>query len=350
MPLKVIIVDDSALVCQVLTRELSRFDGIDVVGSACDPFEARRLIVGLGPHVVVLDVEMPHADGIALLRRLMAHHPLPVVVMSSPTRLGRAQAIEALEAGAVDAVIKPGIGTAPATMAAELVAAIRTAATVDPFRALATRRMNPGRFTPHSRSSLRRTVVIGTSLGGPAALESILVAMPADGPGIVAAVHMPAGFTASYADRVDALTRMRVVEARHGDRIEPGLCLIAPGGTHTLVRATPTGPCVALRSAPAIGGHVPSIDALLESAARALGPDAIGVVLTGMGADGAIGLRAMFDAGAATIAQDEATSVVFGMPAEAIKAGGAGYIAALGAIPALLLRLAAEPGRRPQLD
>jgi len=346
MTISVLVVDDSAFVRHALTRELSRFDDIVVTGSAADAFEARRLIVAQPPDVVTLDVEMPLMDGITFLGKVMTHHPLPVVVVSSSTPVGSARAIEALRAGAFAAVCKPGRGHALATMATELAETIRAAAAVDPARLLRMRRAGLPRVMAVGKAIPKRTVVIGTSLGGPAALESILTVMPADGPGIVAALHMPAGYTASFANRLDALTHMHVTEARHGDKIKPGLCLVAPGGVHTIVRGSPKSPHVVLRADPGLGGHVPSIDVLFESTARTLGSSAVGAILTGMGSDGAAGLRAMRDAGAATVAQDEATSIVFGMPGQAVKAGAVCHMAALGDIPRLLIRLAAARASR----
>ncbi len=326
----------------VLTRELSRSEDLDVRCVVADTFEARRLLVRAQPSVVVLDMNLPGDDAIGFLRAVAAHHPRPVVALVSPGAAGHETAVRALQAGAIDTVTKPGPGTSFTVLAGVLLTAIRDAATAGPG---AGGRLRPARrhaFLGAQHPKPRRAVVLGASLGGPAAIEAILRAMPPGGPAMVAGIHMPAGHTASFARRLDSLCRMRVAEAGNGDRVEAGVCLIAPGGMHTLVRGTPGSPSVTLRPPLAARGYVPSLDALFESVARSLAGAAVGVILTGMGADGAAGLRAMRDAGAATVAQDEASSVVFGMPGEAVKAGAADHVAALDDIPALVLRLAGE--------
>lgn len=348
MPIRVLIVDDSALVRRALSRALAGFEDIEVVGGAPDPFVARQLIVETRPDVVTLDIELPRMDGITFLRKLMQHHPLPVVVVSSYTPAGSSRAIEALEAGALEVICKPHEGYALRAMALELVSTIRAAAAIDTARLRAARRVGLRPLAPRAGSAAKRPVIIGASLGGTTALSTILAALPADAPGIVAALHMPGRYTTAFAKRLDGLSRMRVSEATTGDRPEPGHCLIAPGGTHTLVRADDGAARILLKDGPAVFGHQPSIDVLFESAARSLGANAVGVVLTGMGSDGATGLRAMHAAGAATVAQDEETSVVWGMPGAAVKAGGVDHVAPLQDIPALIVKLATSnvPARR----
>jgi two-component system, chemotaxis family, protein-glutamate methylesterase/glutaminase len=347
MPIRVLIVDDSALVCRTLSRALSGFADIEIVGTAPDPFVARRLIVETTPDVVTLDIELPRMDGITFLRKLMLHHPLPVIVVSSFTPAGSARAVEALEAGALGVVNKPHDGFALRVMAAELVQTIRIAAAVDMARLRAARRIGLRPLLARAGRPARRLALIGASLGGTTALSSILAALPADAPGIVAALHMPGRYTSAFAQRLDSLSRMHVAEARHGDQPRAGLCLLAPGDAHTLVRARDGKPFIVIKDGPPVAGHRPCINVLFESAARSLGPDAVGVVLTGMGADGAAGLRAMHDAGAPTAAQDEETSVVFGMPAAAVKAGGVAHVASLSEMPSLIVRLATADRSHP---
>jgi two-component system, chemotaxis family, protein-glutamate methylesterase/glutaminase len=347
MTVRVLIVDDSPVDRRILDRALSRADDIEVVGTAADPYEARELIVECRPDVLTLDLEMPRMDGLTFLRRLMVHHPLPVVVVSSYTPVGSATAVEALEAGAIDVLSKPHADYGVQTMAADLTRSVREAAGAHPRR-----HFDPGRVGLQSlvrgvAVPPKRFVVLGGSLGGPAALTTILTALPAGAPGMVAAIHMPQDYTTAFARRLDSISRLRVVEASDGAKLEHGLCLLAPGGMHTIVRGGPRRPFVQVHEGPPIAGCRPSVDVLFKSAARTLGAEAVGVVLTGMGADGAAGMREMRDAGAVTIAQDEESSVVFGMPGQAVKAGGVVHVTSLAAIPTQIVKLAgAAPVKR----
>jgi two-component system chemotaxis response regulator CheB len=315
-PARLLIVDDSALVRQILARELGAAEGIDVVGTATDPYAARDLVVELQPDVLTLDLEMPRMDGITFLRKLMRHHPLPVIVVSSLTAEGSALAIEALDAGAVDVLAKPGPSYSVGDMAAQLaerVIAVRgmrvEARTAAPVRRLAMTRTTD------------RVVAIGASIGGTHALHEVLAAMPADGPGIVIAQHMPEHFTAAFAGRLRETCAIDVREAKDGDTVTAGRALIAPGNRHLVLRRQGAVYHVEVRSGPLVAGHRPSIDVLFKSVARYAGANAVGVLMTGMGHDGASGLQAMHEAGARAIAQDEATSVVFGMAREAVRLG-----------------------------
>lgn len=340
MPVRVLVIDDSALVRTILSRALAAFDEIEIAGVAPDPFVARDLIVELEPDVLTLDIELPHMDGITFLRKVMRYHPLPVIVVSSLTPKGSSVALDALEAGALDVVCKPHTGHSLAAMAADLAQKIVAAAGVDVTRARPAENTAP-RTSPVVGGTPRRPVVVGGSLGATNALLAILAALPENGPAMVAALHMPGRFTGEFAKRLDGMAKMRVTEAGDGDKLQPGTCLLVPGDQHALFRGLASAPRVELRDGPPVGGHRPSINVLFKSAARVLQGNAVGVVLTGMGADGATGLRDMHDAGAATIAQDEATSVVYGMPRAAAEAGAVDRIAALGEIPGLIVEFAA---------
>jgi two-component system, chemotaxis family, protein-glutamate methylesterase/glutaminase len=341
MPVRVLVIDDSALVRNILSRALAAFDEIEIVGAAPDPFTARDLIVQLQPDVVTLDVELPHMDGITFLRKLMRYYPLPVIVVSSLTPKGSTVALDAMEAGALDVVCKPHHGHSLAAMAADLAAKIVAAAQADPGRSR--QPASPAAQAPVVKSRTpRRSVIVGGSLGATNALLTMLASLPADGPEMVAALHMPGRFTGEFAKRLDRVANMTVTEARDGDRLERGLCLLVPGDQHAVIQSVAAIRRVRLKDGPPVASHRPSINVLFKSAARALQADAVGVVLTGMGDDGAVGLREMHDAGAATVAQDQATSVVFGMPKAAIEAGAIDQVAALGDIPGLIVELASR--------
>jgi len=339
MSVRVLIVDDSAIVRRILSQQLEQQPGIEVVGTAPDPYVARDRILQLNPHVLTLDVEMPRMDGISFLRKIMRHYPMPVIIVSSLTPEGSALAIDALEAGAFDIMPKPGAAYTVGEMAAGLAEKIRAAATVD----TRTLRARPLEEMTAQRLSLAATttkvVAIGASTGGTQALQSVLGTLPANAPGIVVAQHMPENFTRMFADRLNEVCAVHVKEASDGDVVGPGLALIAPGNKHLVLRRSGAQYRVQVRPGPLVGGHRPSIDVLFKSVARYAGSNAVGVLLTGMGADGAEGLRAMHDAGARTIAQDERTCVVFGMPAEAIRRGAADHIVGLPVIPRKILDL-----------
>ena len=339
---RVLIVDDSAVVRAILSQQLGEFRGIEVVGTAPDPYIARDKIVQLDPDVVTLDIEMPRMDGITFLRKLMAHRPTRVVIVSSLTPEGGELAMEAIEAGAVDVVAKPGPAYTVGDMVSQLADKIMAAASVR----IDTRVVTP--VPPTKRLALTRTtnkvIAIGASTGGTVALQQILESLPHDSPGIVAVLHMPEHFTAAYARRMNELCAIEVREACDGDAVVRGRALIAPGNRHTLLSRSGASYRVAVKDGPAVNRHRPSIDVLFKSVARYAGRNAVGVIMTGMGSDGAVGLKAMRDAGARTIAQDEATSVVFGMPKEAIGLGAADRVLPLGHIAAGILDMATEVG------
>ncbi len=354
---RVLVVDDSALMRQLLTQILSSDPGIEVVGAAPDPIRAWQLVQTLRPDVITLDVEMPRMDGLAFLERLMRAHPMPVLMVSSLTERGCRTTLRALELGAVDVVTKPKIDVARgiAELAGELVRKVKAAGAARPRARARVAAAAPVAPSPRSAllraearpsAMLRTTDVVfalGASTGGTEALREVLVALPADSPGLVIVQHMPEAFTRAFAERLDGLTRIRVREARDGDTIRPGLALIAPGGTHHMeVVRSGAHYSVRLLPTPAVNHHRPSVDVLFRSCAHALGSNAVGAILTGMGGDGAAGLLAMRRAGARTIAQDEASCVVFGMPREAILAGAAEHVCSLDHVAPALLRLAHE--------
>jgi two-component system chemotaxis response regulator CheB len=324
----VLVVDDSALVRRILTRELEAAGGITVVASAPDPYVARDHVVELDPDVITLDIEMPRMDGVTFLRKLMRYRPKPVVVVSSLTPAGSALALEALEAGAVDVLAKPGPAYSVGDMSEQLVRTIRAAAYARVIPHTTT--------TPPKRLSLAETtnkvIAIGASIGGTMAIQDVLQAMPLQTPGIIITQHMPAEFTAGFAARLRERCAIDVIEARNGDRVVTGRALIAPGGHHLVLRRDGATYHVEVRSGPLISGHRPSIDIMFKSVAKYAGANAVGVIMTGMGHDGAAGLAAMHQAGAVTLAQDESSSVVFGMAREAIAAGAVDEVVPLGRI------------------
>ena len=375
-PIRVLVVDDSAVVRQVMSEILSAAPGIEVVGTASDPIFAMAKMRRDWPDVITLDVEMPRMDGFSFLRQLMAERPTPVIVCSTLTSRGAETTMQALAAGAVSIIAKPTLGLKGFLndSAQELVAAVRAAARAN-LRALragagaggprASARMASGSgaatgaatgaalarlgaatgTTPAAASPARaeamaettdRIIALGTSTGGTQALEAVLRGLPRTVPGIVVVQHMPEKFTAMFAQRLDQVCALEVLEAQDGQRVIPGRVLIAPGGRHMTLRRSGAQYLVEVRDGPPVNRHRPSVDVLFRSVARCAGRNALGVIMTGMGDDGARGLREMFDAGAQTIAQDEASSVVFGMPKEAIRLGAASRILALPSIgPAL---------------
>jgi two-component system, chemotaxis family, protein-glutamate methylesterase/glutaminase len=314
--IRVLIVDDSAVTRAMLRDALSLATDIQVIGEAGDPYEAREQIVRLQPHVVTLDLEMPRMDGLSFLSRLMQHYPLPVVVVSS---LGRSQtevALRALALGAVEVIGKPSRQHAMGSIREPLLRAVRTAAAAN-VSAPDSFEYEPAAGLS-STASRPRLIAIGASTGGPAAIERVLAAMPANAPPIVIVQHMLAGFSAAFARRLDQICALRVKEVEDGEVLRDGTAVIAPGGRHLTVTSWNGVLRAGLRDGPPIHYQRPAVDVLFHSVARAVGGAAVGVQLTGMGADGASGLRAMRNAGAHTIAQDERTSVVFSMPNEAI--------------------------------
>jgi len=343
--IRTLVVDDSALMREILQEILSQDPEIEVVGTASDPFQAREKILRLNPDVLTLDVEMPRMDGLSFLEKLMRAHPMPVVMVSSLTKKGCETAVRALELGAIDCVAKPRLDVRAGTMeqADEIIHKVKAAA-----QAQLRRRNRPavapsaavGHVAPQSAlfNATNKVVAIGASTGGTEALAEVLTSLPADAPGMVIVQHMPAGFTRAFAQRLDSICRVRVKEARDGDPVLTGHALIAPGSFQmSLVRSGAANHVRVFPGEP-VNHHRPSVDVLFEACAKELGSNAVGVIMTGMGADGARGLLAMRRAGAHTIAQDEATCVVFGMPGEAIAMGGAEEIKPLGEIASAMLR------------
>ena len=334
--IKVLCVDDSALIRSVMTEIINSQPDMTVVGTAADPLVARDLIKVTHPDVLTLDVEMPRMDGLEFLEKLMRLRPMPVVMVSSLTERGSEIALRALELGAIDFVTKPRLGVRDGLLNyTELIAGkIRVAASAR----VAAARPSAARPADAPQESLLRSpllsteklIIIGASTGGTEAIREVLQPLPPDSPAVLIAQHMPAGFTKSFAQRLDSLCRIHVKEAEHGERVLPGYAYIAPGGFHLSLARSGANYVAHLDQEPPVNRHRPSIDVLFDSAAKHAGKNAIGMILTGMGKDGAEGLLRMHKAGAHTLAQDEASCVVFGMPREAIAIGAADEVAPLG--------------------
>lgn len=322
--IRVLVVDDSAVVRRVLSDALSTGAGIEVVGTAADPYAAREKIASLRPDVLTLDIEMPRMDGLTFLEKLMAAHPMPVVIVSSLTPASSAMALRAMELGAVGVVCKPGSQFSIPDVARDVVHQVRAAslAKIRPPAERKPRRVISQR-PEESFVTTRKILAIGASTGGPRAIEDVLTQLPPAGPGTVIVQHMPPQFTAEFAKRLNGLCQVRVAEATEGEEVLAGKVLIAPGGRHMLLQRVGATYVVRLKDMPAVNHHRPSVDVMMHSVAKAAGANAVGVILTGMGSDGAKGLLAMRTAGAHTIAQDEETSIVYGMPKEAAANGGA---------------------------
>lgn len=349
--IRVLVVDDSASVRQTMTAILEADPAIEVIGAAHDPFAAARIIQDQVPDVVTLDVEMPRMDGITFLRKLMTQCPLPVVMCSSLTEEGSETLLQALEAGAVDIILKPRMGVADhlaehCQHIRDVVKGAARATIRGPRpRAMQIESRNTADAVlaaPTGRAMSRTTemvVCLGASTGGTEALREVLEALPANAPGIVVVQHMPENFTRSFAARLNSLCEVDVKEAEHGDTVMRGHVLIAPGGKHTMLERQGARYQVSVRDGPLVSRHKPSVDVLFRSAARFAGANAIGVIMTGMGDDGARGLLEMREAGGRTFAQDEATSVVFGMPREAIARNAVEKIVPLELIAREVLRV-----------
>jgi len=344
-PIRVLIVDDSAVVRQVLSEVLTSDPAIQIMAAAADPFIAAQRIRDEVPDVILLDVEMPRMDGLTFLRTIMTQHPIPVVICSSLSENGSETALKAMEYGAVEIVAKPKIGTEEFLRESQqaLCSAVKAASSahlrplrpVDPaLNADAVLRYASPRAM---MQTTEKVALVGASTGGTEALRVFLTAMPPDAPGIVIVQHMPERFTAAFAQRLDGLCAISVKEAANGDAVLRGRALLAPGNFHVLLKRSGARYFVEVRDGPLVCRHRPSVDVLFRSGARYAGKNAVGVLMTGMGNDGAQGLLELKQAGAATIAQDEATSVVFGMPHEAIKLGAAGRVLPLHAIAAGIL-------------
>jgi two-component system, chemotaxis family, protein-glutamate methylesterase/glutaminase len=339
--IKVLVVDDSAIVRQILTRELNKAPDIEVVATASDPFIARDKILHYNPNVMTLDIEMPRMDGITFLRKVMQHRPLPTIIVSSLTPKGSAMALDALKAGAIDVVSKPGEAYTIGDVAVMLIDRVRAASRVD-YKKINTIQHQVSQSSSRRLSLLATTdkiIAIGASTGGTVAIEHVLRQMPSNAPGIVIVQHMPAQFTTSFAERLDSLCDIEVREAQNGDAIVSGKALIAPGNFHMEVRRSGARYYVEITDGPQMFHQRPSVEILFNSVAKYVGANAVGVILTGMGADGAEGLLTMKQSGSPTIAQDEETSVVWGMPGEAVKLCAAEKILPLDAIAEETLRM-----------
>lgn len=348
---RVLIVDDSAVVRQILTQILSSDPQIEVMGTASDPFIAAHKLRNEVPDVITLDVEMPRMDGITFLQKIMSQHPIPVVMCSSLTEEGSETAFRAMEYGAVDIIAKPRVGTKQFLEESHVLFCdtIRAAAQVH-VRHLSPKEKPPpqkltadamlGKASSHAMvRTTERVVVVGASTGGTEALRQFLVALPSNAPGIVIVQHMPEHFTSTFAKRLDSLCEISVKEAEKNDTVLRGRALIAPGSHHILLKRSGARYYVDVKDGPLVSRHRPSVDVLFRSASRYAGKNVIGVIMTGMGDDGAKGIVEMKEAGAITIAQDEASSVVFGMPKAAIEAGGIDHVLALDLIAEKVLRL-----------
>ena len=355
--IRVLVVDDSALVRSLLTEIINRQPDMTCIGSANDPLVAREMIRELNPDVLTLDVEMPRMDGIDFLGRLMRLRPMPVVMVSTLTAQGAEVTLRALELGAIDFVAKPRIGLASGLkdLGAEIVDKVRVAAVArfrrpvaQPAAAAGAAPVAPPRPSHGliGRISTEKLICIGASTGGTEAIKEILVRMPADAPGIVITQHMPPGFTTSFAARLNGLCQITVKEASHGERILPGHAYIAPGGRQFRVDRSGANYVAVVEDTEPVNRHKPSVEVLFLSAANVVGRNAFGIMLTGMGADGARAMREMHDKGAYNYAQDEASCVVFGMPREAIAQGAVDEVLPLTQIaPALLARLGSATDR-----
>ena len=338
-PYKVLIIDDSSLMRQLLTQILGSDPELEVVGTAGDPFVAREKIKSLNPDVLTLDIEMPRMDGLTFLEKLMRGHPMPVVMISSLTDRGAETTLRALTLGAVDYVAKPKLDVSNGTIeqASDIIAKVKGAAKVR-VRGLDARETVPAALPAgYHFTATHKVVAIGASTGGTEALKDLLSALPPDFPGLVMVQHMPEAFTRPFSERLNSVCRIHVQEAKDGDRILPGHALLAPGGHQMQVVRHGMEYAVRVYRGERVNRHLPSVDVLFSSCARQLGKNAIGVLLTGMGADGAKGMLEMKVAEAHTIAQDEATCVVFGMPREAIQLGAVDQVLPLGRIPTALL-------------
>ncbi len=348
--IRVLIVDDSAVVRQALTEILSSDPGIDILGTASDPFIAAQRIREEVPDVITLDVEMPRMDGITFLQKIMSQHPIPVVMCSSLTEEGSETALKALEYGAVEIIQKPKLGVKQFLEESRIIICdtVKAAAEAKVTRISPGVKKVPPKLTadaviakPTGNAMIQTTekvVMVGASTGGTEALRVFLESMPLDAPGIVIVQHMPEHFTRSFAARLDGICRISVKEAENNDTVMRGRALIAPGNSHALLKRSGARYYVEIKDGPLVSRHRPSVDVLFRSAARYAGKNAVGVIMTGMGDDGAKGLKEMKEAGASTIAQDEQSCVVFGMPKEAIKLGAADRVLPLEVIAGAVVK------------
>ncbi|MBK5967155.1 chemotaxis response regulator protein-glutamate methylesterase [Thiocystis minor] len=357
----VFIVDDSAVVRQVLTEQLNAISGIQVIGSARDPIFAQKMLEKQWPDVIVLDIEMPRMDGITFLRQLMKEHPTPVIICSTLTERGAEVTMQAMNAGAVDIIAKPKVGLrqfleesrtllgdaikgASHARMDKMGSARRFAPAAAPAPKLTAEAVVAERGFKPLAETTDRVVAIGTSTGGTQALEYVLTRLPRTAPGIVVVQHMPGQFTAAFAARLNGLCEIEVREARNGDRVIAGLALIAPGTDHLLLRRSGAQYRVEVKNGPLVSRHRPSVDVLFRSTAQSAGPNAVGIIMTGMGDDGARGMLEMHEAGAFTVAQDELTCIVYGMPKEAVKLGAVDAVVGLPRIPEIIVQAPSRQG------
>ena len=343
MKIKVLIIDDSALIRSLLTEIINQQKDMEVVGVAPDPIVARDLIKQLNPDVLTLDVEMPKMDGLDFLEKLMRLRPMPVVMVSTLTERGSEITLRALELGAIDFVTKPKVSISNGMLEySELITdKIRIAAKAKLVNLHPKARVNetssPPSLLKNPLISSEKLLIIGASTGGTEAIKTFLLQMPSDCPGILITQHMPAGFTKSFADRLNSLCKISVKEGIDGERVLPGHAYIAPGDQHLLLAKSGANYITKLSNAEPVNRHKPSVDVLFDSAAMHAGKNAVGVILTGMGKDGALGMHNMKNAGAYNFSQDEASCVVFGMPKEAIAQGGVHEIASIQQLPSMVL-------------
>jgi len=359
MSIRVFIVDDSAVVRKVLTELLKGVSGIEVIGAAQDPIFAQSKMDQDWPDVIILDVEMPRMDGISFLKKIMSEHPTPVVMCSSLTEEGSKTSLQALSIGAVEVIAKPKVTlkSSLSEVSQELISAIRTAAKanmagakqkhIKPIIAKVTSKLTAdAMLSKGGGRNVQRTgalIAIGASTGGTQAIEAVLTALPANTLPILIVQHMPEKFTHTFANRLNELCQVEVKEAEDNDALLQGRVLIAPGGKHMMLQTTKFGATVQVKDGPLVSRHKPSVDVLFRSVSKFAGSNAQGIIMTGMGDDGAKGIKEMHDAGATTIAQNEATCVVYGMPQEAVKLGGIDYEVSLNKIPEMIV--AHKPGK-----
>ncbi len=353
MSIRVFIIDDSAVVRKVLTDILTAAAGIEVIGSAQDPIFALAHMEKNWPDVITLDIEMPRMDGITFLKKIMLERPTPIVMCSTLTEKGSKASLDALRLGAIDVVAKPksDVKTSLPESSRDLVNAIKVAAKANMavLQPMPIARISPTRNKFNADAMLEKgqklgvkkagsLIAIGASTGGTQALAAVLAALPSNTLPILIVQHMPAQFTQAFAKRLNEVSRVEVKEAEDNDALLPGLVLIAPGGKHMMLQVTQFGASVKIKDGPPVNRHKPSVDVLFRSVAKYAGADALGIIMTGMGDDGAVGIKEMRDVGAKTIAQNEETCVVYGMPAVAVKLGGIDHVLALSKIPQMIVQ------------
>lgn len=338
--IKVLIVDDSALVRKIFSTELSKDPEIEVIGTAPDPFIARDKIVQLQPDVITLDIEMPRMDGLTFLEKLMTYYPLPVIVVSSLAKEGHDIVFKALELGALDIMVKPGSTYSVQELCEQLIEKIKGAAKVGRFSKRLQKEKTASSFSSSNKLIFKTTdkiIAIGASTGGTEAIKEVLLGLPTEIPPILVVQHMPEHFTRTFAERLNSLCKFEVKEAEDGELASPGKVLIAPGNRHMLLKRSGTKFYVEIKDGPLVYHQRPSVEVLFNSVAQTAGCNSMGIILTGMGKDGAKALLEMKNTGAFTIAQDEATCIVYGMPKEAVDLGAAVKIAPLFDIPQLII-------------